>query len=61
LCFKDLSGLYVNEGKIVDASFVEVSRQRNMKEENKKIKSAKGEKLWRNQPKKKRKKDIDTR
>jgi hypothetical protein len=27
-----------NEGKIVDASFVEVLRQRNKKEENEKIK-----------------------
>jgi len=31
-------GLFVNEGKIVDASFVEVPRQRNSKEENAKIK-----------------------
>ncbi|MFZ1750229.1 MAG: IS5 family transposase, partial [Saprospiraceae bacterium] len=31
-------GLIVNEGKIVDASFVEVPKQRNTKEENKTIK-----------------------
>jgi len=34
-------GLYVNEGKIVDASFVEVPKQRNKKEENEKIKAEK--------------------
>jgi len=32
-------GLYVNEGKIVDTSFVEVPRQRNKKVENAKIKA----------------------
>jgi IS5 family transposase len=54
-------GLYVNEGKIVDASFVEVPRQRNKKEENEKIKAGEGEDLWNDQPKKKRQKDIDAR
>ena len=39
-------GLFVNEGKIVDASFVEVPRQRNSKEENAKIKAGEGEDLW---------------
>jgi len=54
-------GLYVNEGKIVDASFVEVPRQRNRKEENEKIKSGEGSELWQDQPGKKRQKDIDAR
>jgi IS5 family transposase len=54
-------GLFVNEGKIVDASFVEVPRQRNKKEENEKIKSGEGEQLWNDKPKKKRQKDIDAR
>ena len=54
-------GLYVNEGKIVDASFVEVPRQRNKKEENQKIKSGDGKELWQEQPNKKRQKDIDAR
>ncbi len=31
-------GMVLNEGKIIDASFVEVPRQRNTKEENKQIK-----------------------
>ena len=32
--YLDDLGLFVNEGKIVDARFVEVPRQRNKKEEN---------------------------
>ncbi len=34
----DTAGVFANEGKMVDASFVEVSRQRNTREENKHIK-----------------------
>jgi len=59
--YLDSLGLYVNEGKIVDASFVEVPRQRNMKEENEKIKSGEGAQLWNDQQGKKRQKDIDAR
>ena len=54
-------GLYLNEGKIVDASFVEVPRQRNRKEENEQIKTGEGESLWNDQPNKKCQKDIDAR
>jgi IS5 family transposase len=54
-------GLYVNEGKIVDASFVEVPRQRNKKDENAKIKAGEGEELWNDKPSKKSQKDIDAR
>ena len=35
----DKLGLIVNEGKIIDASFVETPRQRNSREENKQIKT----------------------
>ena len=59
--YLDDLGLFVNEGKIVDASFVEVPRQRNKKEENEKIKAGEGEELWNEKPKKKRQKDIDAR
>ena len=38
-------GLIINEGKVVDASFIEVPRQRNKKEENEKIKTGEGEDL----------------
>ena len=59
--YLDQMGLLVNEGKIVDASFVETPRQRNTKEENQKIKSGEGSALWDDQPYKKRQKDIDAR
>jgi transposase len=49
----DNLGLTVNEGKTVDASFVEVPRQRNNAEENKQIKAGKGEELWSYKPNKK--------
>ena len=57
----DELGLYVKEGQIVDASFVEVPRQRNTKDENKEIKSGNGSGLWKDNPNKKRQKDIDAR
>ena len=42
----DEMGLRFNEGKIVDASFVEAPIQRNTREENKQIKKGKGNELW---------------
>ena len=54
-------GLIVNEGKIIDASFVEAPRQRNSKDKNKQIKEGKGDELWNEEPNKKRQKDIDAR
>jgi IS5 family transposase len=54
-------GLIINEGKIVDASFVEVPIQRNKSAENEQIKSGNGSELWNDTPKKKRQKDIDAR
>ena len=59
--YLDSLGLFVNEGKIIDASFVEVPRQRNTKDENAQIKAGKGDELWNDQPHKKRQKDIDAR
>ena len=54
-------GLIVNEGKIVDASFVIAPRQRNTREENKKIKEGKGGELWGDNLHKKCHKDTDAR
>lgn len=51
----------MNEGKIIDASFVVAPRQRYTKEENKKIKEGKGAELWKDQPHKKCQKDVDAR
>jgi len=57
--YLDNLGLNINEGKIIDASFVEVPRQRNKKEENEQIKNGNGDTLWQEHPHKKRQKDID--
>lgn len=57
----DNKGLIINEGQIVDASFVEVPRQRNTKAENEQIKAGKGDELWNDKPNKKPQKDIDAR
>ena len=54
-------GLIFNEGKMVDASFVEAPRQRNSREENKQIKEGKGGDLWKDKPHKKCHKDVDAR
>ena len=59
--YLDGIGLIVNEGKIVDASFVIAPRQRNTRDENKKIKEGKGDELWNDNPHKKCHKDIDAR
>ena len=54
-------GLIVNEGKIIDASFVVSPRQRNTREENRAIKKGEGGSLWNDNPHKKCHKDIDAR
>ena len=54
-------GMILNEGQIIDASFTTAPRQRNNREENKKIKDGKGQALWNEQPNKKKHKDIDAR
>ena len=54
-------GLIVSEGKMIDASFVVAPRQRNTREENRKIKEGHGDELWNDNPHKKCHKDIDAR
>jgi len=54
-------GLIMNEGKMVDASFTVAPRQRNTRDENKKIKEGNGDELWNDKPNKKKHKDIDAR
>ena len=54
-------GLIVNEGKIIDASFVVSPRQRNTRDENQTIKKGEGDSLWNDNPHKKCHKDIDAR
>ena len=48
-------------GSIVDASFADAPRQRNTREENKKIKEGEGEDLWKDNVHKCRQKDKDAR
>lgn len=54
-------GVYVNSGQMVDATFVEIPKQQNTPEENKKIKSGEGDDLWKDNPHKKSQKDTDAR
>ncbi|MFZ5807624.1 MAG: IS5 family transposase [Verrucomicrobiota bacterium] len=53
--------LIAKEGKIIDASFVEVPRQRNSREENAQIKKGETPEAWKNQMNKLRHKDVDAR
>ena len=54
-------GMVLNEGKIIDASFVEVPKQRNTKEENKEIKEGNTPESISKNPRKKAQKDTDAR
>jgi len=51
-------GLLVKEGVMVDATFVEVPRQRNSREDNAKIKQGEIPKEWLNLPRKLAQKDV---
>ena len=53
--------LVVNEGKIIDASFIEVPRQRNSRDENKQIKSGEIPESFKENPHKLSQKDTDAR
>ncbi len=57
----DKSGVFANEGKMVDASFVEVPKQRNTREENKGIKEGKVPGSWHENSHKLAQKDTDAR
>lgn len=58
----DKAGVFANEGKMVDASFVEAPRQRNTRDENKHIKETNtAPDDWEKNPHKLCQKDIDAR
>lgn len=57
----DAEGVVVHKGKIVDATIVEVPRQRNTREENEQIKEGEIPKKWEEDPDKLRQKDTDAR
>jgi len=54
-------GVITKTGTIIDASFVEVPRQRNTREENAMIKNGEVPKEWKNQPHKLSQKDVEAR
>jgi IS5 family transposase len=54
-------GLILNKGAVVDASFVEVPRQRNSREENAEVKEGRVPKQWEKEPAKLAQKDVDAR
>ena len=53
--------LIIHEGKIIDASFVEVPRQRNRRDENAQIKAGETPQEWLSEPNKLAQKDTDAR
>jgi len=53
--------IFANTGQIVDASFVEVPRQRNTRDENQQIKKGQTPEAWKQKPNKLRQKDRDAR
>jgi IS5 family transposase len=57
----EAKGMITNKGSIIDASFVEVPRQRNSREENDKIKEGAIPEDWEEDPSKLRQKDTDAR
>lgn len=57
----DARGYKAQKGQIVDASFVDVPRQRNTKEENEQIKAGEIPQSFQDNPHKKRQKDTDAR
>ena len=57
----DAEGLLAHTGQIVDASFVEVPKQRNTREENATIKAGGIPEDWKHHPAKRQQKDTDAR
>jgi IS5 family transposase len=57
----EAQGRFARKGQMVDATFVEVARQRNSREDNAKIKAGAVPEGWKDQPQKARQKDVDAR
>ena len=55
------AGLLARKGQIIDATFVEVPRQRNTRAENAQIKTGQTPADWATEPAKARQKDVDAR
>jgi transposase, IS5 family len=54
-------GFVARAGQMIDATFVEVPRQRNSREENAGIKAGEPPEAWKQTPTKRRQKDVDAR
>lgn len=54
-------GLILNEGKVIDATFIEAPKQRNTREENKTIKEGNVPEKWTENPDKLAQKDVEAR
>ena len=54
-------GMFARKGQRVDATFVEVARRRNSREDNATIKAGGFPERWKDQPQKARQKDVDAR
>lgn len=54
-------GIIIHKGTIVDATFVDAPRQRNSRDENKKIKDGEVPEEWKKEPHKMSQKDTDAR
>ena len=54
-------GMLARQGQIIDATFVEVPRQRNSRQENAEIKAGATPEAWAEHPAKARQKDVDAR
>ena len=57
----ETKGMFARQGQMVDATFVEVARQRNSREDNATIKAGAVPEGWEAQPHKARQKDVDAR
>lgn len=55
------AGYNAQKGQIIDASFVEVPRQRNTRDENEELKNGQTPEEWEKHPAKLRQKDVDAR
>jgi transposase, IS5 family len=56
-----VQGMFTKEGRIVDATFVEVPKQRNTREENTQIKEGQVPDAWKENPHKLAQKDVEGR
>ena len=57
----EANGMFARKGQMVDATFVEVPRQRNSREDNATIKAGEVPEGWEGHPQKARHKDVDAR